>query len=101
MKWETGQVNSEEKIPIVQMYTDGGCIPNPGKGAWAVILTYGDKEKVLTGFEEDTTNNRMELKSAIEGLRALKRKCKVTIFTDSQYLKKGISEWIHHWKENG
>ncbi len=89
------------EVPFVKIYTDGGCIPNPGKGAWAVILIYKDKEKVLSGFEENTTNNRMELKAAIEGLKALKKKCKVVIYTDSEYLKRGMSEWLDNWVKNG
>lgn len=90
-----------EELPLVEIYTDGGCIPNPGKGAWAVILIYGDKEKILSGFEEDTTNNRMELRAAIEGLKALKKKCKVIIYTDSEYLKKGMTEWLDGWIKKG
>lgn len=91
----------EEKLPVVKIYTDGGCVPNPGRGAWAVILTCENKEKVLSGFEEDTTNNRMELKAAIEGLKALKKRCKVIIYTDSEYLKKGMTEWIESWVKKG
>lgn len=88
------------EIPEVQIYTDGGCNPNPGKGAWSAILVYKDKEKVISGEEDNTTNNRMELKSAIEGLRSLKKKCKVTIYTDSEYLKKGMTEWLPIWMKN-
>lgn len=96
-----GAKGDQKDLPLVKIYTDGGCIPNPGKGAWAVILTYGDKEKVITGFENDTTNNRMELRAAIEGLKALKKRCKVVIYTDSEYLKKGMTEWIKDWVKNG
>jgi len=93
--------SKQEKLPLVEIYTDGGCVPNPGKGAWAVILIYRDKEKILNGFEEDTTNNRMELKAAIEGLKALKKRCKVIIYTDSEYLKKGMTEWLDSWIKKG
>ncbi len=92
--------SKQDGLPLVKIYTDGGCVPNPGKGAWAVILLYEDKEKILNGFEENTTNNRMELKAAIEGLKALKKKCKVIIYTDSEYLKKGMTEWLDSWIEN-
>ncbi len=91
----------KDRLPLVEIYTDGGCFPNPGRGAWAVILSYRDKEKVLNGFEKDTTNNRMELKAAIEGLKALKKKCKVIIYTDSEYLKKGMTEWLDGWVKKG
>jgi len=95
------EVENKTGIPYVEIFTDGGCIPNPGRGAWAVILVYGDKEKILTGYDENTTNNRMELKAAIEGLKALKKRCKVVIYTDSEYLKKGMSEWLKSWVEKG
>lgn len=88
------------EIPEVQIFTDGGCSPNPGRGAWSAILVYKDKEKIISGEEENTTNNRMELTSAIEGLRSLKKKCKVTIYTDSEYLKKGMTEWLPIWVKN-
>jgi ribonuclease HI len=85
----------------VQLITDGACIGNPGPGGWACVLRYGDKVKELWGSEPETTNNRMELRAAVEGLRALKEKCAVEIVTDSQYMKQGITEWIHKWKRNG
>jgi len=85
----------------VKLITDGACIGNPGPGGWACILRYGDRTKELWGSERETTNNRMELQAAVEGLRALKEKCEVEVITDSQYLKKGITEWIHNWKRNG
>lgn len=88
------------EIPEIQIFTDGGCSPNPGRGAWSAILVYKDKEKIISGEEENTTNNRMELTSAIEGLRSLKKKCKVTIYTDSEYLKKGMTEWLPIWVKN-
>lgn len=85
----------------VKLITDGACIGNPGPGGWACILRYGARTKELWGSEPDTTNNRMELQAAVEGLRALKEKCTVEVVTDSQYLKNGITEWIHNWKRNG
>jgi ribonuclease HI len=84
--------------PQVIIYTDGSCYGNPGPGGWGVILRYGKHERELSGGEPDTTNNRMELRAALEGLRALKESCKVTLFTDSEYLKKGITEWLPNWK---
>ena len=86
------------KLPKVQIYTDGACSPNPGPGGWAAILRYGNHEKVLSGYEPKTTNNRMELTAAIRALQALNRPCQVQIFTDSQYLKYGITEWLPRWK---
>lgn len=85
----------------VQLITDGSCIGNPGPGGWACILRYGDKRREMFGSEPRTTNNRMELKAAVEGLSALKEPCQVAIVTDSNYLKHGINEWIHRWKQNG
>lgn len=84
--------------PRVTIYTDGSCYGNPGPGGWGVILLYGRHERELSGGEPDTTNNRMELRAALEGLRALKEPCMVTLFTDSEYLKKGITEWLPNWK---
>jgi ribonuclease HI len=85
----------------VKLITDGACLGNPGPGGWACILRYGDRRKELWGSEPHTTNNRMELQAAVEGLRALKENCAVEVVTDSQYLKNGITEWIHNWKRNG
>ncbi len=85
----------------VRIITDGACIENPGRGGWAAILRYGKHKKEIYGSEPRTTNNRMEMTAAIEGLRALKERCEVEIVTDSQYLKKGITEWIHGWKRRG
>jgi len=85
----------------VKLITDGGCIGNPGPGGWACIIRYGEQAKELFGSEPETTNNRMELRAAIEGLRALKEPCEVHITTDSQYVLKGITEWIHGWKKRG
>lgn len=85
----------------VEIYTDGACSGNPGPGGWGAILRYGDKEKELSGGEADTTNNRMELMAAIEALNALKVPCKVDLYTDSSYVKDGITKWIHNWKRKG
>ena len=85
----------------VYLYTDGACKGNPGAGGWGVLMRYGTHEKELFGGEPDTTNNRMELKAVIEGLKALKRRSRVQICTDSQYVKNGMESWIHGWKRNG
>jgi ribonuclease HI len=85
----------------VDIYTDGACRGNPGPGGWGVILRLGERERELWGGERQTTNNRMELTAAIRGLEALKRPVAATVHTDSQYVLKGISEWIHGWKRNG
>ena len=85
----------------VYLYTDGACKGNPGAGGWGVLMRYVTHEKELFGGEPDTTNNRMELKAVIEGLKALKRRSRVQICTDSQYVKNGMESWIHGWKRNG
>jgi ribonuclease HI len=85
----------------VTLYTDGFCEPNPGHGGWAAILLFGTARKELSGAEADTTNNRMELTAAIKGLEALKEPCVVDLYTDSQYLRQGITEWLPVWKERG
>ena len=85
----------------VQIYTDGACKGNPGPGGWGVLLRSGPTEKELFGGELGTTNNRMELLAVIEALTALKRPCVVTLFLDSEYVRKGITEWIHGWKARG
>jgi ribonuclease HI len=81
----------------VVIYSDGGADPNPGIGGWAALLRFGQHEKVLTGHAPDSTNNRMELTAAIEALRALKRPCQIEFHTDSEYLRRGITEWIDNW----
>lgn len=85
----------------VEIFTDGACKGNPGPGGWGTLLRYGDIEKSLYGGEAETTNNRMELMAAIQGLTALREACDVTITTDSQYVRKGITEWLANWKRNG
>lgn len=85
----------------VVIHTDGGCQGNPGPGGWAAVLTYGAKTKEISGGVPATTNNRMELQAAIEALSALKEPCEVEFFTDSEYVRKGVTEWIWGWKRNG
>jgi ribonuclease HI len=85
----------------VTIFSDGACSGNPGPGGWGVILRFGEKEKELSGGMRDTTNNQMELMAAIEGLAALKESCEVEFWTDSQYVKNGITTWISSWKRSG
>ncbi len=85
----------------IEIFTDGACRGNPGPGGWGALLRYGDREKLLSGAEANTTNNRMELTAAIEALAALKRPCVIELTTDSQYVRQGITEWIHNWKRRG
>jgi len=87
--------------PKVVIYTDGACSGNPGPGGWGAILFYGEKKKELKGGDLATTNNRMELMAAIQALEALTKPCQVELHTDSQYVQKGIHEWIHSWKRRG
>lgn len=88
-------------VPRVVVYTDGACEGNPGPGGWAYKMTYGDHVKTDSGGEPHTTNNRMELMAALQALRGLKRDCQVTVYTDSTYLKKGVTEWLAGWKARG
>jgi ribonuclease HI len=95
-----------DELPAVTIYTDGACDPNPGPGGWAVLLRFNGHEKTLMGSEVETTNNRMELTAALKGLQALKQPCQVDLFTDSEYLRRGISEWLpgwrsRHWRRKG
>jgi len=85
----------------VEIHTDGACKGNPGPGGWGVLLKSGGSQKELFGGERETTNNRMELTAVIEALQALKRPCKVALYLDSEYVRKGITEWIHGWKARG
>ena len=86
---------------VVTLFTDGACKGNPGPGGWGVLLEYDGLEKTLFGGTPETTNNRMELTAAIEGLQALKRSCEVDLYTDSVYVKDGVTKWITNWKKNG
>jgi len=88
-------------MTAVEIYTDGACRGNPGPGGWGALLIAGDKRKELSGAEPDTTNNRMELMAAIGGLGALKRRCAVTLHTDSKYVLQGATEWLPNWKARG
>lgn len=85
----------------VVIYTDGACSGNPGPGGWGALLTYGKHEKEIFGGEKETTNNRMELTAAIKALEAIKTKSEIDLYTDSTYVKDGITKWIHNWKKNG
>ncbi|MDC0361857.1 ribonuclease HI [Halioglobus sp.] len=85
----------------VEIYTDGACRGNPGPGGWGALLRYGGVERELCGGEPDTTNNRMELQAAIEGLKALTRPCQVDLTTDSEYVRNGITRWLEGWKKKG
>ncbi|TAN51060.1 MAG: ribonuclease HI [Betaproteobacteria bacterium] len=86
---------------VVEIYTDGACRGNPGPGGWGVLLRAKGRERELLGSEAATTNNRMELMAVISALQALRRRCTVRVYTDSQYVQKGISEWIRDWKRRG
>ena len=88
-------------LPAVTIFTDGACSGNPGPGGWGAILKFGEVEKEMKGGEAHTTNNRMELMAAISALEALKKPCQVDLYTDSQYVRRGITGWIHGWKKNG
>jgi len=97
------KASSPKPLPAVELYTDGACSGNPGPGGWGLILRYvkNGKEMERSGGERDTTNNRMELLAVIKGLEALKRRCRVELFTDSTYVGKGLTEWMANWKKNG
>jgi ribonuclease HI len=88
-------------MPEVEIFTDGACRGNPGPGGWAALLRSQGVEKMFSGAEQETTNNQMELMAAIQGLEALKRASSVALTTDSQYVRQGITQWIHGWKRNG
>lgn len=89
------------KKPHVKIYTDGACSGNPGPGGWGALLQFGKHEKEISGAEKKTTNNRMEITAAVMALKTLKEPCWVDLYTDSEYLKKGITEWIANWKKLG
>ena len=93
--------NEQNTVPVVTIFADGGCRGNPGPGGWGVLLQASGVEKELSGGEANTTNNRMELTAVIRALEALRRPSSVAVHTDSQYVQKGISQWIHNWKRNG
>ena len=86
---------------LVQIFTDGACKGNPGPGGWGAIMKYGDHVKELNGYSAETTNNIMELTAVIEALKSLTRPCNIILTTDSNYVKNGITEWIHSWKKKG
>jgi len=88
-------------LPHVTIYTDGACSGNPGPGGWGALLKFNRQEKELSGSALETTNNRMELTAAIEALKALKEPCQINFYTDSEYLRKGITEWMANWKRKG
>lgn len=88
-----------QKLPFVEIFSDGACSGNPGPGGYGTILRYGDQVKELSGYDRETTNNRMEMLGAIRGLEALKRPCQVRLTTDSQYLVRGMTEWIDGWRK--
>jgi ribonuclease HI len=94
-------VNESEKLSDVTIYTDGACKGNPGPGGWGAWLSAAGHEKEMFGGEASTTNNRMELTAVIEALASLKRRCNVAIYTDSEYVKNGMTTWIHNWKRRG
>ena len=92
---------TKNNLAQVTIYTDGACSGNPGPGGWGVLLRFGKHEKELSGGATETTNNRMEMTAAIEALTALTRPCQVEFYTDSEYLRKGITEWMRNWKRRG
>ena len=89
------------RMKSVRLITDGSCIGNPGRGGWAAILRYGDRKRELSGSEGRTTNNRMEMTAVLEGLKAIREPCRVTVEIDSEYVQKGITRWIKNWKRRG
>ena len=96
----TSEQRPTAPAPVI-IYTDGACSGNPGPGGWAAILRFGPHEKVLQGGASLTTSNRMELRAVIAALRALTRPCRVEVFTDSEYLRRGVTEWLARWRRNG
>jgi ribonuclease HI len=94
-------MTTDETPKRVTLFTDGACSGNPGPGGWGVLMIYGEARKTLNGGEAQTTNNRMELTAAIQALESLTRPCAVDLYTDSQYVRQGITQWMHGWKRNG
>jgi ribonuclease HI len=92
---------SPSPLKTIEIYTDGACSGNPGPGGWGAILRFQGKEREISGGQPNTTNNQMELQAAIEALKALKEDCSIDFYTDSQYLRQGITQWVHSWKRNG
>lgn len=93
--------DSGHRTDVVEIYTDGACSGNPGPGGWGALLRWRDREREISGGEGETTNNRMELMAAIQALEALNRPSRVRLYTDSKYVKDGITSWIHNWKKKG
>jgi len=93
--------DTAESATIVEIFSDGACLGNPGPGGWGSLLRFRGEEKEIAGGEAHTTNNRMELMAVIQALKTLNRPCRVAVTTDSQYVQKGITEWIHGWKRKG
>lgn len=93
--------NPQDSDKSVEIFTDGACRGNPGPGAWAALLRWKGSEREMAGYEPMTTNNRMELMAPIQALESLKRPCRVRITTDSQYVRNGMTQWIHNWKRRG
>jgi ribonuclease HI len=93
--------NDQENNSTIEIHADGSCLKNPGMGGWGAILLYKQHKKEISGQIENTTNNQMELKAVIEGLKQIKKPAKIIIYTDSQYVKNGITSWIFNWKKNG
>lgn len=93
--------DADDDLTTVELFTDGACLGNPGPGGWGALLRFKGTEKELSGGVPETTNNRMEMQAVIEGLKALSRPCNIIVATDSQYVQKGITEWIHGWKKRG
>lgn len=94
-------LDASSDLPLVEIATDGACKGNPGPGGWGAVLRFGDKERELSGGENPTTNNRMELTAVIEALTALKKPCRVTLSTDSRYVMDGLTKWVKGWQKNG
>ena len=90
-------MKNKRKDKTIIIYTDGSCDPNPGPGGWAALILFGDKEELLSGFDPQATNNRMELQAAIQGLKNIKTDESIILYTDSQYVRKGITEWMENW----
>jgi ribonuclease HI len=90
-----------ENSSVIEIYTDGACLGNPGPGGWGAILLYREHQKKISGKEENSTNNRMELRAVIEALKTLKKPAEIRLYTDSKYVVEGISKWILGWKKNG